>query len=57
MHYQSALDMTPRDMEAIMGLVRVRLAQHRYADAAQFLAKQIETLGYLPELYVALGIV
>lgn len=55
--YQAILDLMPRDLEAIMGLVRVWLAQSRYHDAEIFLAHQLEALGDPPELYVALGIV
>jgi tetratricopeptide (TPR) repeat protein len=56
-NYQSALDLTPRDMEAIMGLVRVWLAQRRFDEAERFLGGEIQKLGPLPELYVVLGIV
>ncbi len=55
--YQAVLDLMPRDVEAIMGLVRVWLAQNRFDDAAVFLNKKLKELGNPPELYVALGIV
>ena len=56
-NYQGVLDLTPRDMEAVMGLVRVWLAQQRFDAAEQFVAQELEKLGPLPELYVVLGIV
>ena len=56
-NYQAVLDLTPRDMEAIMGLVRVWLAQRRFDEAERFLGTEVEKLGPLPELYVVLGIV
>lgn len=55
--YQAILDLTPRDLDAIMGLVRVRLAQRQLGEATQFLAQGLRTLGDLAELYVALGLV
>ena len=55
--YQTVLDLTPQDLEAIMGLVRVWLAQRRYDEAARFLGQKLKELGDPPELYVALGIV
>lgn len=55
--YQAVLDLAPRDVEAMMGLVRVWLAQERFDDATRFLTKKLKELGDPPELYVALGIV
>lgn len=55
--YQAILDLSPRNVEAMMGLVRVWLAQNRFDDATRFLGKKLNELGHPPELYVALGIV
>lgn len=55
--YQSILDLSPRDIEAVMGVVRVRVAQRRFEEAGWFLAGTMRTLGDLPELYVMLGMV
>ena len=55
--YQAVLDLVPSNIEAIMGLVRVWMAQDRFDDATRFLGKKLEELGQPPELYVALGIV
>src|SRR3989338_250181 len=55
--YQAVLDLSPRNVEAIMGLVRVWLSQNRFDEATRFLGRKLKELGNPPELYVALGIV
>jgi tetratricopeptide (TPR) repeat protein len=56
-NYGTALDLAPHDLEAIMGLVRVAMAQQRYDEAETLLAAKLEELGHPAELYVALGLV
>ena len=56
-NYSAVLDLAPRDFEAVMGLVRVWLAQSKFEEAEVFLAKQLKELGQPAELYVVLGIV
>lgn len=56
-NYLAALDLNHRDLEAAMGLIRVRIAQQRYDDAAQFIGKQLHEFEDAAELYIALGIV
>ncbi len=56
-NYQAVLDLTAGDLEAIMGLVRVWIAQRQFDRAAAFLGDKLQELGDPPELYVALGIV
>jgi tetratricopeptide (TPR) repeat protein len=56
-NYHAALDLVPRDVEAMLGLVRVWVAQGRFDEAERFLARQLKELGDAPELYVALGVV
>jgi Tfp pilus assembly protein PilF len=51
------LDLSPRNFEAILGLVRVWLAQRRFEEAERFLAAKLQELEEPAELYIVLGIV
>ena len=55
-NYQAILDLTPHDLEAIMGLVRVWISQKHFERAEKLLAKKLLELDHPPELYVILGI-
>jgi tetratricopeptide (TPR) repeat protein len=56
-HYQTVLDLTPDDLDAMMALVRLWLSKQQYAAAQEFLAKQLSELDNQPELYLMLGLV
>jgi tetratricopeptide (TPR) repeat protein len=55
-NFEASLDLAPQDFEAIMGLVRVRIAQKHYDEAQRFLAHKLKEFDQTPELYVALGL-
>jgi tetratricopeptide (TPR) repeat protein len=54
--YQTILDLTPSDLEAIFGLIRLWLIEKQFDQAQQLLAETLERLGPLPELYLMLGL-
>lgn len=54
--YQAILDLRPNDLEAVMGVVRVWIAQKQFDRAEALLAQKLEAWDHPPELYVVLGI-
>ncbi|MBI4353856.1 MAG: tetratricopeptide repeat protein [Candidatus Omnitrophica bacterium] len=56
-HYEMVLDIDPNDLEAIVGLVRLWMAEAQYVEAQHVLAAKLNSLGQLPELYLLLGLV
>ena len=56
LNYQAVLDLTPHDLEAIVGLVRIWISQKQFDQAEELLAQKMIELDQPPELYVALGI-
>jgi tetratricopeptide (TPR) repeat protein len=56
-NYQAVLDLAPRDLEAITGLIRVWISERRFRHAEEFLAEKLRQLNDPPQLYVLLGLV
>ena len=55
--YQTALDLAPDDLEAIVGLVRLWMRTQRAGDAQQLLGRKLQERMHQPALYVMLGLV
>lgn len=55
--YQTVLDLTPDDLEAIAGLVRLLVQERRAAEAQQLLGRALQGQGSQPALYLMLGLV
>lgn len=54
--YEAILDLVPHDLDAMMGVVRVWIAQKQFGRAEALLAKKLVELDHPPELYLVLGI-
>ena len=55
--YQTALDLAPDELEAIAGLVRMWVTQRQFAQAHQFLGRQLAQHVHEPQVYLMLGLV